>query len=183
MDDTTLTKEPSPESKSTGAVTKPAGEAGRHPFLTLRDEFDRLFDEATAMFHLPWSRRSPFDLEPLFRTEAKVAFLPPADVDERDGEYLVTMELPGMDEKAVEVAVQDGVLTVKAEKKEEREEKSKTRTFSERRYGLCERSFRLPGNVDQERIAAAMRNGVLTVTLPKTEPAAPPKRTVEIKTS
>ena len=52
--------------------------------------------------------------------------------------------------------------------------------MSERRYGLCERSFRLPPNVDQDGISAAMRNGVLTVTLPKSEPVAPPKRTIEV---
>lgn len=88
--------------------------------------------------------------------------------------------MPGMDEQSVDVSVQDDVLSIRAEKKEDKEEKGANRYVSERRYGLCARSFRLPANVDSDRIAASMKNGVLTVTLPKTEPSQPAKRKIDI---
>ena len=121
------------------------------------------------------------NVEPLFRSDEGIAaFAPPAEVDEREGEYRVRLEMPGMDEKAVDVSLRDDVLTIKAEKKDEKEEKGADRYFSERRYGMCVRSFRLPANVNREAIAASMRNGVLTVTLPKTEPSQPSGRRIEI---
>ncbi|WP_454019511.1 Hsp20/alpha crystallin family protein [Azospirillum sp. Marseille-Q6669] len=166
---------------STGAAAQQIAARNRHPILALRDEFDRLFDEASSMFRFPWSRRSPFDLEPLLRTELEsAAFAPPAEVEERADEYRVTMEMPGMDEQAVDLSVQDDVLSIKAEKSEEKDEKDANRYVSERRYGLCARSFRLPANVDRDRIAASMKNGVLTVVLPKTEPGQPSKRKIDI---
>lgn len=182
MADTTLTERPKQEVQGTGATTPEPAERYRHPFLALRDEFDRLFDEASSMFRLPWHRRSPFDMEPLLRIGAEAgAIIPPAEVEETDGEYRVVLEVPGMDESNVEVGVQDDTLSVRAEKKEEtKEEKGANRYFSERRYGMCARSFRLPANVDRERIAAAMKNGVLTITLPKTEPSQPSRRTIAI---
>lgn len=172
---------PRQEVAPTGAAAREMAERNRHPFFALRDEFDRLFDEASSMFRLPWNRRSAFDLEPLLRTEMEgMAFAPPAEVDERETEYRVTMEMPGMDEQSVDVSVQDDVLSIKAEKRDEKEEKGTNRYFSERRYGVCARSFRLPANVDQEHIAASMKNGVLTVTLPKTAESQPSKRKIEI---
>ncbi|MFC5360267.1 Hsp20/alpha crystallin family protein [Azospirillum himalayense] len=169
------------DTTSTGAAAQQIAARNRHPILALRDEFDRLFDEASSMFRFPWSRRSPFDLEPLLRTELEsAAFAPPAEVEERADEYRVTMEMPGMDEQAVDLSVQDDVLSIKAEKSEEKDETGANRYVSERRYGLCARSFRLPANVDRDRIAASMKNGVLTVVLPKTEPGQPSKRKIEI---
>ncbi|WP_448205672.1 Hsp20/alpha crystallin family protein [Azospirillum sp. sgz302134] len=185
MAETNVTEKPKQEVKqevaSTGAAAKEIAERNRHPLLALRDEVDRLFDEASSMLRFPWSRRSPFDLEPLLRTDMEaMAFAPPAEVDEREGEYRVTMEMPGMDETSVEVGIQDDVLSIRAEKNEEKEEKGTNRYFSERRYGLCARSFRLPANVDRDRITASMKNGVLMVTLPKTGPSQPGKRKIEI---
>lgn len=181
MADTTITDKPTQDVKATGAAARELAERNRHPLLALRSEFDRLFDEASSMFRLPWSRRPMFDLEPLLRSDADVeAIIPPAEVDERESEYRITLEIPGMDGTDVEVSVQDDVLTIKAEKSEEKEEKGKNRTFSERRYGMCVRSFRLPANVKADGITAAMKNGVLTVALPKTEPSTPNKRTIEV---
>lgn len=181
MADTTATEKPKQDLKSTGAAAKELAERNRHPLLVLRDEFDRLFEEASSVFRFPWNRRSMFELEPLLRTEAEIeAIIPPAEVDEREDEYRVMLGVPGMDEKSVEVSVQDDVLTIRAEKKEETEEKAKNRYFSERRYGMCARSFRLPANVDRDQIAASMRNGVLTITLPKTEPSKPSRRTIDV---
>ncbi|HEY0834472.1 MAG TPA: Hsp20/alpha crystallin family protein [Azospirillum sp.] len=184
MAETTTTTQPRQDVQPTGAAARELAERNRHPLLVLRDEFDRLFDEASSVFRFPWGRRPTFDVEPLLRTEAgAAAIIPPADVEESDAEYRVTLEVPGMSEKDVEVCLQEDALTIKAEKREEKEEKGKNRYFSERRYGMCARSFRLPSNVDRERIAATMKDGVLTIALPKTEPSAPAKRTIEVSKS
>jgi len=177
----TGTGEKPKELKTTGLAAKEVAERNRHPLFALRDEFDRLFDEASSMFRFPWNRRPAFGLEPLLRSDADLeAIVPPAEVDERETEYRVTLEIPGMDEKDAEVSIQDDILTVKAEKKEETEEKDKNRYFSERRYGLCARTFRLPANVKADAITASMKNGVLTIVLPKSEPSKPTRRTIEI---
>lgn len=181
MTDTNAGEKPKQELAGTGLAAKQVAEHNRHPLFALRDEFDRLFDEASSMLRFPWSRRPMFSLEPLLRSEADLeAIVPPAEVDERETEYRVTLEIPGMDEKDAEVSLQDDVLTIKAEKKEEKEEKGKNRYFSERRYGMCARSFRLPANVNADGITATVKNGVLTIVLPKTEPSKPSKRNIEI---
>jgi len=183
MADTDITERPKQETTPAGATGSQATERGRHSMLTLRNEIDRLFDEASSVspfsiFRFPWGRRSMLDVEPLFRSDEGIAaFAPPAEVDEREGEYRVRLEMPGMDEKAVDISLRDDVLTIKAEKKDE---KGADRYFSERRYGMCARSFRLSANVNRGAIAANMRNGVLTVTLPKTEPSQPSGRRIEI---
>ncbi|SMH46107.1 Hsp20/alpha crystallin family protein [Azospirillum agricola] len=175
-------EKPRQEVASTGTAAQQIAVHNRNPILALRDEFDRLFDEASSMLHLPWSRRAPFDLEPLLRTGLEgMAFAPPAEVDDRESEYRVTMELPGMDAQSIDLTVQNDFLSVKAEKREEKEEKGASRTFSERRYGLCARTFRLPADVDRDRIAASMKNGVLTLTLPKTASSQPARRQIDIK--
>lgn len=184
MADTNVTEKPRQEAASTGTAAQQIAVHNRNPILALRDEFDRLFDEASTMLHLSWSRRTPFDLEPLLRSGLEgMAFAPPAEVDDREGEYRVTMELPGMDAQSVDLTIQNDLLSVKAEKREEKEEAEKgaSRYFSERRYGLCARTFRLPADVDRDRIAAIMKNGVLTLTLPKTASNQPAKRQIDIK--
>ncbi|MBK1840512.1 Hsp20/alpha crystallin family protein [Azospirillum sp. YIM B02556] len=181
MTDPSVTEKPKQDLSATGLAAKDVADRNRHPLFALRDEFDRLFDEASSMLRFPWSRRPMFSLEPLLRGEADLqAIVPAAEVDERETEYQVTLEIPGMDEKDTEVSLQDDVLTIKAEKKEEKEEKDKNRYFSERRYGLYARSFRLPANVNADGITATVKNGVLTIVLPKTEPSKPGKRTIEI---
>jgi HSP20 family protein len=192
MADTKVTEksgqETAPTGTSTGAAAKQLAERNRHPMMALRDEFDRLFNEAASMFpsamlRFPWSRRSAFDLEPLLRSEEEaMAFAPPAEVDESEGEYRIRLEIPGMDEKSVDVSVQDDILTIRAEKTAEKEEKGVNRYFSERRYGMCARSFRLPADVNHEGVAASMKNGLLTITLPKMEPSQPSRRRIEIAT-
>jgi len=152
------------------------------PWMTLRDDFNRLFDEAATLFRQPWGGRAALEHDPLFRFDTDMAVMAPAaEVEEKEDGYRIALELPGMDEKAVTVTVQDGVLTVKAEKKDEREEKSAGRVMSERRYGMYARSFALPADVDADGIAAAMKHGVLTLTLPrKAIPATEKGRTVPI---
>jgi len=125
--------------------------------------------------------QSMFDLTPTWPTEMSWGAVPAVDVAEKDKEYEVTAELPGMDEKNVEVTVANGVLTIKGEKKEEKEEKKKDYYFSERRFGSFRRSFRVPDGVDADKIEAGFKNGVLTVKLPKGAEAQKQEKKISVK--
>ncbi len=148
------------------------------PFERLRRQMDRLFDEFD--WRSPF-RRSVFDIEPLWRRELSWAATPAVDIAEKDKAYEVTAELPGMDEKNIEVNVANGMLTIKGEKKEEKEEKRKDYYHSERRYGSFERRFQIPEGVDTSKIEANFKKGVLTVTLPKTSEAQAAEKKIAVK--
>lgn len=148
------------------------------PFESLRREVEHLFDD----FQLgAW--RSPFGrtlFEPFRRGE--VGWKTPAvDVVEKEKAYEITAELPGMDESNIDVKFSDGTLTIKGEKREEKEEKKKDFYLSERRYGSFQRSFSVPDGVDADKIEAGFKNGVLTVTLPKTPEAQKSEKKIAIK--
>jgi HSP20 family protein len=155
----------------------PTGEVWR-PFEALRKEVDRLFDDFGDDF---WRR--PFrSLAGLERGWAqKFVATPPADVTETDKAYEITAELPGIDQKNIEVNVANGGITIRGEKKEETEEKKKDYYVSERRYGSFERHFGLPVGVDADKIDATFKDGVLKVTLPKTAEAQKAAKKIEIK--
>lgn len=90
-----------------------------------------------------------------------------ADITERDKVYEITTELPGVTKDNLDVRFCDGVLTVKGEMQEEKEHKEKNYSVSERRFASFERSFRVPGGVDVDKIEASFEDGVLTIVLPK----------------
>ena len=149
-----------------------------HPFERMRREMDRLFDEFD--WRSPF-RRSVFDVEPLWRRELSWAATPAVDIVEQDKTYEVTAELPGMDEKNIEVKVANGMLTIKGEKKEEKEEKRKDYYHSERRYGSFERRFQIPEGVDTGKIDASFKKGVLTVMLPKSPEVQATEKKIVVK--
>ena len=125
---------------------------GGNPFLALHREMNRLFDDAFRSF----------DIAP-FGSTAMMGW-PSVELNETDKEVKVIAELPGLEQKDVEVELADGMLRISGEKKSETEDKE--RLFSERYYGRFER--RIPvDDVDQDKVAASFKNGVLTVTLPK----------------
>lgn len=99
--------------------------------------------------------------------EGAYEFVPPADIVERDREYLVKIDLPDVSKDDVKVFFDDGVLTIKGERKVEKEVKGETVHRTERFYGLFERSFALPDDVDAKGIRAESKEGVLIVTLPR----------------
>jgi len=152
-----------------------------HPFDDLRREIDRLFEDFGGQWRSPLSR-SFLDVQPFWQREpAWTAAAPAVDVAETDKSYEITAELPGLDEKNVEVKFADGVLTIKGEKREEKEEKKKDYYLSERNFGSFQRSFQVPDGVDTDKIEAAFKNGVLSVTLPKKEAASPRQIKVAIQ--
>jgi HSP20 family protein len=153
-----------------------------HPFETLRREVDRLFDDfGLGRWQSPTFARSSSDLDPFWRTGISWPKAPAVDVAETDKAYEVTAELPGMDESNIEVKLADDVLTIKGEKKEEKEEKNKDYYVSERRFGSFQRSFTVPAGVDAGKIEANFKNGVLTITLPKSAQAQKSEKKIEIK--
>lgn len=115
--------------------------------------------------HSAW----PHLFEPFRNAAATVAnfFSPSADAVNAESAYEINLELPGVAADDIDVAINDHVLTIKGEKKHTHEEKTKTYYFSERSYGAFQRSFRLPGDVNTDKIAADFNDGVLTLTMPK----------------
>ncbi len=127
-----------------------------NPFLALHREVNRLFDDVFRGFDL-----TPFASDRFFD---RAIGWPNIEVSETDKEVKVIAELPGLDEKDVQVELSNGVLVIKGEKRTDTEDKE--RLFSERFYGRFER--RIPiDEVDEDKVAASFKNGVLTVTLPK----------------
>lgn len=108
---------------------------------------------------------------------------PASDAKADKDAYRIQMELPGVEEKDIELSIHDGIVTVKGEKSAEREEKGDTWFFSERQFGSFSRTFRLPADADGDKVDAALKDGVLTITVPKTTPKAPEARKVSIKTA
>jgi HSP20 family protein len=106
---------------------------------------------------------------------------PRADVAETDKEVKISMELPGIDPKEVEISVAGGILTVRGEKKQEREEEHRDYFCVERQFGSFQRAFQLPSSVDPDKVDAQYKNGVLRVTLAK-QPQAQAKR-IPVKTT
>jgi HSP20 family protein len=139
------------------------------PFTALQREVDRLFDEFTGGgFFMPASER-------------EVTITPRLDVSETDSTFEVEVELPGVDEKDVEVSLSDNVLTIQGERKREREEKKKDFHLVERSFGSFARSISLPFEVDTSAVKANFSKGVLRVTLPKPETAKAKTKRIEVK--
>jgi HSP20 family protein len=138
------------------------GVAGRsEPVVGLRREMDDLLERFFGGENVGWPAE---------------ALAPDMDVTETDGEIRVSTELPGVEEKDIDISLANGVLRIRGEKKAEKEEKDEGRRYVERSYGVFERSLQLPGEVDADRAAAKLEKGVLTVTLPKTAKAAGTKK-------
>ena len=172
------TKLPVKNERNAGPQASPE----RSAFDGLRRQIDHLFHDFERSIDVwrPFGR-SMFDLAPVWPSEVTWGTVPAVDVAEKDKEYEVTAELPGIDEKNVEVKVANGVLTIKGEKNEQKEEKKKDYYYSERRYGSFQRSFQLPQGVDSDKIEASFKNGVLTVSLPKTADAQAKEKKIAVK--
>jgi HSP20 family protein len=134
-----------------------------NPFVTFRREIDRRFDD---FFETGWR---PFG----------GGLMPAIDIEELDNEVVVTAELPGVTEKDIHVDLTGDTLTIKGEKKMERESDSGQR--KERRYGAFERSIQLPFEVGDGEVDARFSNGVLTIRAPKPADLQRPSRRIEVK--
>jgi HSP20 family protein len=151
------------------------------PLESLRSEIDRLFDDfGIGAWRSPF--RGPFfDMDPFRRAKAAFSGMPAVDFTETEESYKVVAELPGMDEKNIEVKISNGMLTIRGEKQEEKEEEKQDYYVRERNFGSFERTFRVPDGVDLDKVDASFKKGVLTVTLPKTAEAQKAEKKITIK--
>jgi HSP20 family protein len=163
--------------------TQSAPAAAPDALRSFRSEMDRLFDRFSGSLGLP-SLHSLFAGVQGLGHEPSFGIAPPAvDVSEGEKAYIIAAELPGTEEKDIEVSVSGDVLVLKGEKKHEKEERKKNFYLSERSYGSFQRAFRLPETVNRDQIAAQFAKGVLTVTLPKTADAQKQQKKIEIKSA
>jgi HSP20 family protein len=142
--------------------------------------------EATSEHKIPVDKGHsawPHLFEPFRNAAATVAnfFSPSADAVNAESAYEINMELPGVAADDIDVTINDHLLTIKGEKKHTHEEKTKTYYFSERSYGAFQRSFRLPGDVDGDKIGADFNDGILTLTLPKSSPARREEKKISVR--
>jgi|SRR5579863_1498106 len=114
-------------------------------------------------------------------TLTSVDWAPSVDIIESDKEYLVKAELPEVKKEDVKVSVEDGVLTIRGERKQEKEDKGKKFHRVERSYGVFERSFTLPEDADDGKVSAEFKEGILSVHLAKSEKAMAKPKQIEVK--
>ncbi|WCM48507.1 Hsp20/alpha crystallin family protein [Pseudomonas sp. WJP1] len=151
------------------------------PLEKLRQQVDHLFEEFNRGSGLSPFSRGLFDVEPFWKRELIGHGLPAVDITEKDKSFEITAELPGMDQKNIELKLSNGNLIIKGEKKEDKEEKRKGYYLSERHYGSFERVFNLPKGVDVEKIEASFSKGVLSISLPKKPETMKADKVVPIK--
>ncbi|MGA7328465.1 MAG: Hsp20/alpha crystallin family protein [Rhodomicrobium sp.] len=152
-------------------------------FGGLRGEIDRVFEEFDRSFWgMPTRWRAP-ETSFFRRALSSSAWSPSVDIGEKDGMFEVTADLPGLDEKNIDVKLSDGILTVKGTREESKEEKKKGYYVSERQFGSFERTFQVPESVDADKIDAHFKNGVLTISLPKKPEALKAEKKISIKAS
>jgi HSP20 family protein len=161
---------------------KNTGLANSGSLLTGWDDFhrdmDRLFDSffgsgTGATGSLP-ARSTASTVQPLLMT---------LDVSETDGAYTIHADLPGLEQKDVEVTLAEGILTLRAERKQQEKQEGKTWHRSERSYGSVQRTLQLPADADENKVEATMKNGVLEIEIGKTEKAQPVSKKIEIKSA
>jgi HSP20 family protein len=146
-----------------------SGREGEDPFRALQTEINRAFETFWRVFPRPSGRAMPFEASGLR-----------VDVSETDKEIEISAELPGLDENDIDVSLTEDVLTIKGEKKTEKEEKKKDYYISERSHGAFRRSIPLPAGTDRDRVRATFKNGVLSITIPKTEEAQQQVRRIKV---
>jgi len=137
-----------------------------NPTHSLMTDFDRIFD---SMF-------SPG----LPRLSAGQSWMLAVDVNETEKEFFLSADMPGLDKNDVSVDIHDGVITIKGERAIDNEKSTDGYRIRERQLGSFNRSFRLPDNVNEDKVAAKFKNGVLMVTLPKTKEILPEGRQIKI---
>ena len=141
------------------------------PFRDVDDAFDRFFSEAVRRWARPGAENAP----------AAHVWAPAADVSETETEYLIKAELPEVRKEDVSITVQDGMLSLSGERKQEKTEDNEKTHRVERFYGSFARRFALPENVDEDGIRAEGRDGVITIRIPKQKLVTPQPRQIQIQ--
>ena len=157
-----------------GRRSVPAGrEFEAHPIDAFQKEMNRLFNDFfTGTGLRPWSEEM----------ESLGAFNPQVNMTEDEKSILVSAELPGLEEKDIEISLSKDSLTIKGEKKEEAEHKDKEAYYLERSFGSFTRVLPIPKDVNTEKAEASFKKGVLTISLPKLEKEKQSQKKIKIKT-
>lgn len=173
-------KESAPAKRGNGGKSpEPFGQLFE-PLVSVRRDIDRFFEGLAPEFP------RGLDFDPFRRLSSAFELgggdvVPHVEVSEERKFYEISAELPGVEEKDMSIALQDHMLTVFGEKKSDRTEEKKDCSVSERRYGSFRRSFRVPEDVDEDKISAKFDKGVMTLVMPKVATARPKGRTIPIK--
>jgi HSP20 family protein len=138
-----------------------------HDLRTIQDQMNRLID-------LAWNRESGEDIR-------EGAWQPPVDIYEDEHAVIIKAELPDVDQKDIEVKIEDNTLILRGERKQDESIRKENYHRIERFYGSFQRSFALPITIDREKVKASCEKGVLTITLPKREESKPKQIDVEVK--
>lgn len=156
------------------AVQQSAGRDNDHPFYSLQRQMNSLFDDFFT----------GFDVAPRGLSSTGFGgFMPSVDVKESEKEFTIRAELPGVEEKDIEITVTHDAVTIKGEKKEEKEDKGKNYYYMERSYGSFHRMIPLATETDANKAEAGFKNGVLNITIPKSTSAKAKGTKVSIKAS
>ncbi len=174
-------KEKSPEKIMDDKKAREITVRRESPF-SLFQEMDRMFDDVFNNTFWPFSRKrySPFNLvvrddEPIFRT-------PLANIHEAENHFNITAELPGINKGDIELTIQDGMLEIKGETKEEKTEEHKGQLVRrEYRSSKYYRAFNLPEHINENNIEANLEKGILNIKIPKIKPKEPEKKKIEIQ--
>lgn len=156
-----------------GRGEQPLARRPEDMFTALRREMDRVFEDFSK----------PFDIFPFFGSEIESAvWSPRMNIEDRDDEIFITLEVPGVDEKDVEILTDANGLTIRGQKRQEVQDKKPNYYRLERSFGSFERTIPLPLDVDAEKAEAKFKNGVLEICLPKSEKAKEHIKRIPIKT-
>ncbi|MBF0288705.1 MAG: Hsp20/alpha crystallin family protein [SAR324 cluster bacterium] len=165
---------PAKPGTSETSVSAPSEE--QNPIVSLHQEMNRMFDNVFKDFG--FRNLSPSSFK---GWESFGSFSPKVNVSEDDKMVEVEAEIPGMEEKDIQVSLANDILTVKGEKQQEKEEKDKEYYHVERRYGSFQRVIQLPCEIKEDQIKASFKKGVLKITLPKSEKAQEQVKKIEIQ--
>jgi len=141
-----------------------------NPFRELRT----MQDQMNRMLDMAWNREFGEELK-------EGVWQPPVDIYEDDQSVVIKAEVPDVDQKDIEVRIENNTLTLKGERKHSSEIKKENYYRVERYFGQFQRSFSLPQSINQEKVQATCEKGILTITLPKREEVKPKQITVEVK--
>lgn len=162
----------------------PATQGNRNvvsPFDVLQNRIDRMFEDFSSNFRMPSLLSAPWPTMPSVFGDGGFDVVPSLDLHETDDSITVAAELPGVEEKDIDISVADQMLTISGEKKSEYEHKEGDRYRSERSYGKFSRSISLPFDIDANKVEAKYDKGVLTLTIPKPAEAKMKTRKIAIK--
>jgi HSP20 family protein len=145
---------------------------GLPPFRSFRTEVDRVFDDFFQGWSPPWQSHEA--------GETDRRFMPSVNLKETDGEFIVTAEVPGIPKEGLDVTMTEDSVTLKGERREEKETQEEGYLYRETAHGSFQRVIQLPGAISSEKAKAALKDGVLTLTLPKSESSKPKEIKVEV---